>query len=70
MGQAIADNDDRLLWDEVKKITRSNCKLPSTIDGQNEPADITNIFSDKYKSLYNSVGYKTTEMRRLNETIK
>ena len=70
MGQAIADNDDRLLWDEVKKITRSNCKLPSTIDGQNDPADITNIFSDKYKSLYNSVGYKTDEMRILNETIE
>ena len=39
------------------------------MDGQNDPADITNIFTDKYRSLYNSVGYNIHEMRRLTDRI-
>ena len=69
MGDAISRNDDRILWDEVKKITKTNNKLPSMMDGQNDPADITNIFSGKYRSLYNSVGYNAHAMRRLTEEI-
>ena len=39
------------------------------MDRQNDPADITNIFSGKYRSLYNSVGYNAHAMRRLTEEI-
>ena len=69
MGEAIFKNDDRVLWDEVKKMTKTNNKLPNIIDDHNNPIDITNVFSDKYKTLYNSVGYKINEMRRLTDEI-
>ena len=31
--------------------------------------DITNIFTDKYRSLYNSVGYNIHEIKRLRDKI-
>ena len=70
MGEAISENDDRVLWDEVKKMTKTNNKLPNMMDGHNDPVDITNIFTEKYKTLYNSVGYNSYEMRRLSESIQ
>ena len=39
------------------------------MDGSTEPADITNIFYDKYKHLYSSVGYSVPEFRRLSDEI-
>ena len=59
MGKAISENDDRVLWEEVKKMTKTNNKLLNTMDSHSDPTDITNIFSDKYKALYESVGYNT-----------
>ena len=69
MGEAIAENNDRILWDEVKKMTKTNNRLPNKMDGSTEPADITNIFYDKYKHLYSSVGYSVPEFRRLSDEI-
>ena len=69
MGKAVSENDDRVLWDEVKKLTKTNNKLPNSMDGHSDPAEITNIFTDKYKTLYNTVGYKTPEMQRLQNVI-
>ena len=62
MGEAISKSEDRVLWNEVKKMTKTNNKLPNIIDDHNNPIDITNVFSDKYKSLYNSVGNKIHEI--------
>ena len=51
MGEAIADNNDRLLWDEVKKISSTNNKLHTAMDGCNGTDEISNIFKDKYETL-------------------
>ena len=69
MGEAISENNDRILWDEVKKMTKTNNRLPNMMDGATEPADITNIFTGKYRNLYNSVGYDTNEFKRLSAEI-
>ena len=69
MAEAISENNDRVLWDEVKKMTKTNSKLPNMMDDQSDQADITNIFSNKYKTLYNTVGYKAYEMERLSNVI-
>ena len=39
------------------------------MDGATKPADITNIFTGKYRNLYNSVGYNTNEFNRLSAEI-
>ena len=39
------------------------------MDRATKPADITNIFTGKYRNLYNSVGYNTNEFNRLSAEI-
>ena len=65
MAEAISVNDDRTLWDEVRKISRTNHNLPSMIDGHAGADEITNIFSNKYNTLYNSVSYDSDDMDKL-----
>ena len=70
MGEAISENNDRLLWTEVKKMSSTNNKLPTVMDGQNGIEEISKIFSTKYESLYKSVGFCTQEMNRLSNDIE
>ena len=69
MGEAVANNEDRCLWDEARKMSRSSDKLPTMMDGLTDKLEIANIFTSKYKSLYNSVGYNKHDMELLRKKI-
>ena len=43
--------------------------MASIVDGKNNEADISNLFADKYSSLYNSVSYDNKEMSALIDTL-
>ena len=70
MGEAIAENDDRKLYDEVNKMTKSNNELPSMMDGQTDIEEIAEIFGDKYEALYNSVSYNNHDMNKMYKDIE
>ena len=70
MGEAIAGKNDRILWDEVRKMTKSNNELPSMIDGQTGIDEISKIFADKCETLYNSVSYDNHDMDNLKKEIE
>ena len=70
MGEAVANNNDRNLWNEARKMSKSSNKLPTMMDGITEEVEIANIFTDKYKSLYNSVGYNKRNMADLHKEIE
>ena len=70
MGEAISANNDRKLWDEVRKMTKSNDELPSMMDDQTGVLEISKIFSDKYDALYNSVSYDNHDMNKLYREIE
>ena len=70
MGEAIAKNDDRKLYEEVKKLTKSNNELPSMMDGQTGIVEISKIFGDKYEALYNSVSYNNHDMNKIRKDIE
>ena len=57
MAEAISENEDRILWDEVRKMTKSNNNLPNVMDGHDNINEITDIFYNKYNDLYNCVSY-------------
>ena len=57
MAEAVANNNDRELWKEVKIMSSTSNKLPNAMDGSTDIEDISNIFGEKYKNLYNSVGF-------------
>ena len=67
MEEAIADNDDRILWDEVRKMTKSNDELPSMMDGQTGTEEISKIFADKCEAFYNIVSYNNHDMDQLKK---
>ena len=69
MGEAVANNDDRCLWNEARKIGSSSNKLPTMMDGITEEMEIANIFTGKYRTLYNSVGYNKHSMDTLRKEI-
>ena len=54
MEEAIAENYDRILWDEVRKITKYKDELPRMMDRQTGTEEISKIFADKYEALYNT----------------
>ena len=47
MGEAVANNDDRCLWDEARKMSNSSSKLPTMMDGKTDELEIANIFTGK-----------------------
>ena len=69
MGEAVSSNNDRVLWDEVRKITKTNNNLPNIIDDKTEVEEISNIFVGKYDMLYNSVGYSINDLNKLTNDI-
>ena len=69
MGEAVANNDDRCLWDEARKMSKYYDKLPTMMDGVTEKMEIANIFTNKYRTLYNSVGYNKHNMDLLRKEI-
>ena len=69
MGEAISNNNDRLLWDEVKNMSITCNNLPNIIDDKTEVEEISNIFAEKYDTLYNSVSYSLNDLDRLKMNI-
>ena len=69
MGEAVANNNDRNLWNEARKMSKSSNKLPTMMDGITEETEIANIFTDKYKALYNSVGFNKRSMADIHKGI-
>ena len=44
MAEAISLNNSRALWDEVRKMTKTNNNLPIMMDGSTDTNEIANIF--------------------------
>ena len=59
LADAIAENNDRLLWDEVRKMSKTNNELPRVMDDHSSVEEIKYIFANKYDILYNTVNYDT-----------
>ena len=62
MAEALTCNKMRDFWSEVKKIKGRNNVSSSTIDCESDENNIAQVFSNKYKQLYNSVPYNSEEM--------
>ena len=65
MADAVSENEDRVLWDEVRKITRANNDLTISMDSYDTVEEISNLFADMYDMLYNKVSYNKEEMSKL-----
>ena len=50
-------------------MTKVSNELPIGMDGHSNIDEITDIFADKYKTLYNSVSYNKQELNRITADI-
>ena len=69
MADAIANNKDRDLWEEAKRIKQTNKTVPNIMDNVTGSDNINSLFTDKYKNLYNSVGFNANELESLCSNI-
>jgi hypothetical protein len=69
MANSLLANRNRDFWKEVKKVRGGQGSLPTNIDGTLGKENICNLFSTKYKTLYNSVSYNTHDMDNLMADI-
>ena len=69
MAHALMSNNSRDLWSEVRKVKSRNSKISSNVDGSCDSKEITELFSEKYKHLYNSVPYDIDDMHAIESTI-
>ena len=70
MAKGLLQERNVNFWKEFRKKKCNRIKLPSFIDGVLGEQKICEIFSEKYKTLYNSVSYKCHEMIDLEHEVK
>ena len=63
LARALADGN-RDFWREVGKV-KHKPRSTACVDGKTNAADVANAFGEKFKSLYNSVGFDKEEMLSL-----
>ena len=69
MAEAIANNKDRDLWQEVKQIRQTNKSVPNIMDDVVGSDNIISLLTNKYKNLYNSVGFDMDDLELLSSNI-
>ena len=65
----VRDDCQRDFWGEVKRLRGRRVCNPTTIDNVEGDKNIAELFSNKYKNLYNSVSYDVTQMNILKAKI-
>ena len=53
----------------LKKAKGRNSKISNNVDDSCDSEQITELFSEKYKNLYNSVPYNIDDMHVIQSTI-
>ena len=69
MAQAISENDNRNLWSEAKKIKKTNNSIPNIVDNMSGSDNINELFTNKFKDLYNSVGFDSKDLETLMSKV-
>ena len=69
MADALLSNNSTDVHHEVDKTKPRSSKISSTVDGNNDCESITNMFSDKYNMLCNSVPYDEDEVKCIDTEI-
>ena len=69
MAEAIVHNKNRNLWAEAKKIKQTNNSIPNVIDNDTGSDNINSLFADKFKNLYNSVGFEEKDLDYLSSRL-
>ena len=70
LANQICENKSRSLWNEVIKIKHHETAVTSCIDGICDPLGISNIFKNKYETLYQCNNSDKTLMDMILKSVK
>ena len=70
MARAVAQKCSRQLWTEVRKLRDCQSNLANCIDKKTGSESIAELFSEKYRELYNSVSYEFEQMATISNDNK
>jgi hypothetical protein len=70
MAQKFHQQSRNNFWTEVKKMKGGKGASPRTVDGEKGDERISDVFYDKYKALYNSVGFEDEAMRAIENEVE
>ena len=70
MAESMAHQSTNHFWQSVKQVKTGKTALPSCIDDSYGHENISNLFLEKYKNLYNSVSYNINEMELFKSNVE
>jgi hypothetical protein len=68
MAKSIQQNN-RKLWDEVRKLRGRGAHMPYTVDGETGNENIAGVFANNFKTVFNSVSSNQIELRNIEKKI-
>ena len=69
MAKSMVEGKTSDFWAEVKRIRGCKATVTASVDGEVDDGCIADLFANKYKTLYNSVSYDPTELRKIHHTV-
>jgi len=67
--ETITERRDRDFLAEVQRVRRTHPNASSVVDGLSQAEDIAQVFASKFKDLYTSVSYNSTDMESLRNDL-
>ena len=65
MAKSMVEGKTSDFWAEVRRIRGCKFTVTASVNGEVYDSCIADIFANKYKTLYNSVSYDPTELRKI-----
>ena len=62
VADSLLNNPSRNFWDEIKKIRNNKSGYSKIVDGCSDESSISQVFAAKYKNLYSSVPYDSSDL--------
>ena len=69
MAESLLEDKGRSFWSEIRKISGKCKTIPNMVDGSIGDDNISDVFAEKYKALYNSVSYENDDMDKLLQSV-
>lgn len=69
MAQALSQKSVSSFYREARKMRSKKTYYPNKVDGASGEADITDVFANKFRKLYNCVSYDEADMNVLKNDI-
>ena len=57
------------MWSEIRSCNSRPAKIPVSVDGLSGRSEIAEHFADKFRTLYNSVGYTDDDLNKLKQLL-